>query len=68
LEGTNSKEEEINLEELFVIGQNSKKIQKYENRKPVYHKKSKKYTMNFNGRVKMPSTKNFILEDFTTKK
>ena len=39
------------------------KVMVFHTRKPVYFKETKEYVMNFEGKVKKPSVKNFILED-----
>ncbi len=39
LEGTNPKQEETNLEDLYQIGQNKSKMYLFKNRRPTYNKK-----------------------------
>ena len=43
--------------------ENMDKMQVFTTRKPVYFKETKEYVMNFEGKVKKSSIKNFILED-----
>lgn len=35
----------------------------FQTRRPIYHPETKEYVMNFEGKVKISSVKNFILED-----
>ncbi len=39
------------------------KMHVFHTRRPVYHKETKEYVMNFDGKVKKSSIKNLILED-----
>lgn len=68
LEGTSIKSEEKSLEKLYENPNNKAKMWLFVNRKPTYNKKHNRFVLNFEGRVKLPSTKNFILEDFETKR
>ena len=61
LEGTSIKSEEKSLEMLYESGQNKSKMWQFVNRKPTYNKKLNRFVLGFEGRVKLPSTKNFIL-------
>lgn len=52
---------EKGLDELYTITINKKKISYYKNKKPEYNESLKIYMLNFNGRVKKGSVKNFII-------
>lgn len=56
-------EDEIPLSELYEKGSNSSKILVLQNRKPSWNDRIKGYMLNFGGRIKKASIKNFILED-----
>ena len=69
LRGVKMYEDEIPLNELYYgFQQNTDKIQIFTNRKPTYHAESQEYVMNFEGKVKKSSIKNFILEDLYNQK
>jgi hypothetical protein len=53
---------------LYQEAENVDKIQHFVNRKPKYSTVIKEYILNFSGRIRASSSKNFILEDKTTKK
>ena len=55
--------EEKGLDELIRVGENKNKIIYFRTRKPTYCEKTGKFTLNFHGRAKKISIKNFILED-----
>ena len=64
LSGVRMYDEEIPLHELYCnYHENMDKIQVIHTRKPSYFKDTKEYVMNFEGKVKKSSIKNFILEE-----
>ena len=50
---------------MFYKSNNKNKIHCFSNRKPVWNEKQGGYILNFEGRAKKASIKNFILEDET---
>lgn len=55
--------EEIPLNELYENPANKDMIVVYTSRKPYWNSMAKSYILNFGGRVKLPSVRNFILEE-----
>jgi hypothetical protein len=62
--GVKMYDDEVPLHELYYNHpENMGRIQILNTRKPTYFKETKEYVMNFEGKVKKSSIKNFILED-----
>ena len=58
---------EKGLEGYYHHPSNKHKIAYFRTRKPEFCKMSGSFKMNFDGRISLPSVKNFILEDVVTK-
>ena len=61
LAGTQLGEEEVPLNELYYLPKNKEKIMYLSSRKAEYNEREGGYMLNFRGRVKKASRKNFIL-------
>ena len=63
LAGTKLGEEEVPLNELYCSPTNKEKIIFLNNRKPEWNESAGGYMLNFRGRAKKASIKNFIIDD-----
>lgn len=53
----------VGLNQLYKHEANRNKLMLLHTKKPLFNEQIKGFVLNFGGRLKMPSIKNFILED-----